>query len=797
MKPDENSEKGVKRADDSTRTIEGNDDVCTDGADRWGVEVMNNGGSMYDVDDDEDDRSIQEMEEKMKNDDHDEDDDSDEDEDTENDSNDDVTVAVIMREKRETAGKRMSSLVGEAADQDAQFWAHETWNDEDSDHDSANASFHASDADSMAARDEFDSDFNDSEEEELDPNDNDHDAQKHRSTDAFSSAEDTLRKEERHAKEVARRKKEVRGEFILAKGRTKKRSKGGRVTAVVPGGVSRQKRVLGEGLNTGIVLGQLPPPDALLSNSSSFLANAIYGRPSTTVIVASAPPTASESGTAASADYPKLISFSGQTLNTVQTKISEPTTPFEVDNRVAEASTSLRTGLQLSTSPTTAETKQNRKKSRKIATLLPTSRTRPIRDSTDIGGTTTSFVSSERGAKKRKQQFSQEELLLEAVSTTEPENKRWLLTRVRIRDQATKESSLAIHNGGRGLSSAGGKHIERFCSRRGHLNTIHFPDMDFVPPILQQSSFRIYNRSKLELTCVVSGKPARYVDPLTGSPYFDLNAFRELRRRHVNGKPSPFKQGTGSTTPLRSDGTIKRPRAEKHNSPASPTAKLFDGYRNTDQATQPPTKKRWNCESSELQPNVVADTSRQTSLTARSLPSEQRSMQDDRRRKKAKLRSPIKVVDDKKVSPSSLQLELDFNGMALEVSAGSKTSSALPTYGSPETKTRKADTSTICTPSTLALSPNALFPEITNPSKSSTTERFRVDSSPNGHTGLNGSSSRRSSPRVRRPTLKVVENQVTIESSNTAMPFPPPHPKPFVLALPKLDSLKDSESQNQ
>lgn len=35
--------------------------------------------------------------------------------------------------------------------------------------------------------------------------------------------------------------------------------------------------------------------------------------------------------------------------------------------------------------------------------------------------------------------------------------------------------------------------------------------------------------------CVITGKPARYRDPRTGHPYFDLAAFKELRRRFDRG----------------------------------------------------------------------------------------------------------------------------------------------------------------------------------------------------------------------------------------------------------------------
>ena len=79
-----------------------------------------------------------------------------------------MKAAVLEREKRVTAGKRMSSLVGKAAEEDDEFWnKHETSIDQD------DGSFHESDEDEANRIDVFDSDFNDSESEE-DENDDNH-----------------------------------------------------------------------------------------------------------------------------------------------------------------------------------------------------------------------------------------------------------------------------------------------------------------------------------------------------------------------------------------------------------------------------------------------------------------------------------------------------------------------------------------------------------------------------------------------------------------------------------------------
>eukprot|EP00957_Ditylum_brightwellii_P132689 10117740-Ditylum_brightwellii.AAC.1 len=85
--------------------------------------------------------------------------------------------AVQQRSRRATAGKRMSSLVGKAAEEDETFWGHSTWAEEpkpptaasDSDEvfdSSDEGSYRLSDEEEENKVDVFDSDFDDSESEE-------------------------------------------------------------------------------------------------------------------------------------------------------------------------------------------------------------------------------------------------------------------------------------------------------------------------------------------------------------------------------------------------------------------------------------------------------------------------------------------------------------------------------------------------------------------------------------------------------------------------------------------------------
>lgn len=73
---------------------------------------------------------------------------------------DNKTMASLERERRSTAGKRMTLLTGNAIDEDEAFWGHDTWADEN---DSGNESFHSSDEESEVKKDVFDSDFDESE----------------------------------------------------------------------------------------------------------------------------------------------------------------------------------------------------------------------------------------------------------------------------------------------------------------------------------------------------------------------------------------------------------------------------------------------------------------------------------------------------------------------------------------------------------------------------------------------------------------------------------------------------------
>jgi hypothetical protein len=82
-------------------------------------------------------------------------------------------------------------------------------------------------------------------------------------------------------------------------------------------------------------------------------------------------------------------------------------------------------------------------------------------------------------------------------------------------------------------------------SRRGQYNTITFPDSRW-PQIfelsLRDAPKKVLNTIAaclpsrlppfLEQTCVITGLTGRYLDPVTGYPYHNLEAYKELKEKY-------------------------------------------------------------------------------------------------------------------------------------------------------------------------------------------------------------------------------------------------------------------------
>lgn len=418
--------------------------------------------------------------------------------------------AVQERERRATAGKRMTFLAGQELENDQAFWGHETWQ-EDSD------SFHSSDADSDAVMDEFDSDFDESE--------SDHEDEE----EALGAAEE---------REIAvdERNKNKRGSGAAAAYTDTKNKK--KVAGLVGAGVvkkgrwSRGKRIMGDGLNAGIVLNIPPayqlqqqeqPPAAVaaaLATTQLSVSSVQTSQPLATA--ATAPtgadgaalfqiPLASTFSAGPAADAAIAIPLSASSSTTAVIKLPQPLPPRKkAPLGPTLAATRVRRNTEGRVRGSTAA-------STKAATKTPAAASKAVTPTT-------------KQLKKGKRAFTQEELLLEAVKETEPENERWLLGRKRSQAEKDDKESSAL---GGGDGQKGGKVIEKFVSRRGYLNTITFPDMDHIPELLRHYGNNSTASPSKKAACVITGKVARYRDPKTGMGYHDAAAFKELRRRHA------------------------------------------------------------------------------------------------------------------------------------------------------------------------------------------------------------------------------------------------------------------------
>lgn len=430
----------------------------------------------------------------------------------------------------------MASLVGKAEEDDESFWSHSIWSEagggfadkasrkrrrdeegesssgsEDGgsgDEDSASdgeGSFRMSDEDPDAAVDKFDSDFDESESEDEDG-------------DGDGEEEEELRAEERRAAASKRKKNQRLGVPLKASaGRELMKKKSGKTTKRGP---------LGEGWNEGLVLNWPPPSGGATSAvAKSGAAAPLHGHlvDSRTKTIPNAQGSASIP--VSSKSKPQHI-MSKPAINLVQTsKLRFPPPPSPSRHLRAAAASS-------SAPPAKPAPKRHT-----VATL------------------------AERKKTSKKRQFTQEELILESIKSTEPQNAKWLSSRKRGKDDAAQlEKATAAGNSKK--SSLQHK-VSRFHSRRGCSNTLTFMDMDRLPEILTRRhvpSFTLshgrsgFIRRKSDSTrpdtcasvreatdddrtkCAITGKIARYRDPKTMLGYHDIDAYKEIRRRLEAGE---------------------------------------------------------------------------------------------------------------------------------------------------------------------------------------------------------------------------------------------------------------------
>jgi len=360
----------------------------------------------------------------------------------------------------------MSTLVGQAVEDDDTFWNHSTWNDEKGgDGAESDGSFRESDEDEENRKDTFDSDFNDSE--------SDADDVKAGEAKVCVEEEDLRREEKR---DQGMKKRGVYKDPSAAKNSSNAVNAGQEMLPKRKGAGVRRKALKGEGMNAGLVLNF--PGAVPIARSVAKKGAAVVPGPATKT-----PP-------------PRQ----GNRFKTPKsTGIAKP--------RGAKRS------LRASTITTSIQANAARKAARAVAS------------------TSSSKV-------KVQINFTQEELILEALQVTEAENERWILSRKRIMDE---EHRAELKKKLLGQNASKGKIIRKTYSRRGCYNTITFPDMDHVPEIFTRNqesknpTAAIDERKKANV-CVITGKVARYRDPKTMKAYHDLAAFKMLRNRFEAGE---------------------------------------------------------------------------------------------------------------------------------------------------------------------------------------------------------------------------------------------------------------------
>ncbi len=380
----------------------------------------------------------------------------------------------------------MDSLVGQAAKDDEEFWNHSTWAEEKDDL-SDDGSFHESDEESDAKVDTFDSDFNDSEGED------DEDGE---------GGEEELLKEERQAKRAAGKKRMMDAVNAGRELMQKRKS-----------AAKRKKAMRGSDANAGLVL-----------NFPGAVPNA--NRRAVTAVKSFA---ASASGSGA-VGTPLAVAVKPQPLPKVKVENAQPSrrsarskaTKFSISDVVGKRSfrtSTINNSIEQASSAMSLSTR------RQAASIQQQRQDQQEQQDQQA-----------QKKNKHKRKFTQEELLLEALSKTEGENQRWLLNRKRLQVEENTKVELK-----KKLSqqSADKKVVSKFNSRRGCLNTFTFPEMDHVPEIfmqlkvssVEQRRRQMIDKLKKESVCVITGKEARYRDPKSRLGYHDLAAFKELRRR--------------------------------------------------------------------------------------------------------------------------------------------------------------------------------------------------------------------------------------------------------------------------
>lgn len=475
-----------------------------------------------------------------------------------------VKAAVLERSRRSTAGKRMSSLVGKAHEDDDAFWTHSIWSetgggfskgggggdsrkrrrddesttssvseDEEGDGEGSTSesegegSYRMSDDNSDAGVDQFDSDFGESETEDEGGESEDEERE--------------LRAEERRQAAASKRK---RSHNLGAKTTGREHRKNSRFAKRGP---------VGKGLNEGLVL-NLQPPSLDVGGASSLKKQPAQQATSTKDQVA----------VAISASPQKQPRQSPSNRGPKTNSVHPERRCSKAAKLAAEEMESAQLHVRVSTESDT-KASSNTSRSRQDAIVVD---------------------NDDRKRRTIKRHFTQEQMIFESIKTTEPDNTKWLSSRTRGKEEAAQFEKALVT--GRGRSSLNQKPVSRFHSRRGCTNTLTFMDMDRLPEILTRQGGGLAKKSASStrkrlsgkdseqtrsaavrtdgpLICVITGKVAKYRDPKTLLGYHDLESFKELKRRQQSGELRlPPKQPTAKSGRARKQQASSKADGNRH-----------------------------------------------------------------------------------------------------------------------------------------------------------------------------------------------------------------------------------------
>lgn len=132
-------------------------------------------------------------------------------------------------------------------------------------------------------------------------------------------------------------------------------------------------------------------------------------------------------------------------------------------------------------------------------------------------------VSTKTTKQTEEPRLTQEEMLIHAL-VTEHQNKQSL--------KRVIEASLDQKKRRAPSTKSFGPTIRYHSRKTPRLHVMSFTDVAKVPAVINSTQCKYKKRPK---TCVITGLPAKYRDPVTGFVYANLDAFREIRRRYHEG----------------------------------------------------------------------------------------------------------------------------------------------------------------------------------------------------------------------------------------------------------------------